>query len=93
MFHQFLNFFRLLLQLDETEKGFDSVWSQHEKRLSQCLELRKFEQEFKEVINFLFLFNLTVQTNEPYLMNFKFYIVTKNNILLFQKMNFAFLQL
>lgn len=49
MFHQFLHFFRLLLQLDETEKGFDSVWSQHEKRLSQCLELRKFEQEFKEV--------------------------------------------
>ncbi|XP_054724587.1 guanine nucleotide exchange factor DBS-like [Uloborus diversus] len=40
---------RLLLQLDETEKGFDSFWSQHEKRLSQCLELRKFEQEFKEL--------------------------------------------
>ncbi|KAG8195514.1 hypothetical protein JTE90_019503 [Oedothorax gibbosus] len=40
---------RLLLQLDETEKGFDSFWLQHQKRLSQCLELRKFEQDFKEL--------------------------------------------
>ncbi|KAG1682081.1 Guanine nucleotide exchange factor DBS [Nymphon striatum] len=40
---------RLLIQLDETEKGLDNFWNNHEKRLSQCLELRKFEQEFKEL--------------------------------------------
>lgn len=39
---------RLLVQLEETEKGFDYFWSDHEKRLSQCLELRKFEFDFKE---------------------------------------------
>lgn len=39
---------RLLIQLDETEKGFDSFWSDHEKKLKQCLELRKFECDFKE---------------------------------------------
>ncbi|XP_076323895.1 guanine nucleotide exchange factor DBS isoform X2 [Tachypleus tridentatus] len=40
---------RLLVQLSESENGFDSVWSDHENKLSQCLELRRFEQEFKEL--------------------------------------------
>ncbi|XP_076349568.1 guanine nucleotide exchange factor DBS-like isoform X5 [Tachypleus tridentatus] len=40
---------RLLVQLDETEKGFDNFWSEHENKLSQFLELRKFEHEFKEL--------------------------------------------
>ncbi|XP_055936058.1 guanine nucleotide exchange factor DBS-like isoform X3 [Argiope bruennichi] len=40
---------RLLVQLEETEKNFDSFWDEHMKKLQQCLELRHFEQDFKEV--------------------------------------------
>ncbi|CAN7997827.1 unnamed protein product, partial [Ixodes pacificus] len=40
---------RLLQQLNSTEDGFDAFWSAHQKRLNQCLELRKFEQEFREL--------------------------------------------
>ncbi|GIX92816.1 hypothetical protein CEXT_605722 [Caerostris extrusa] len=40
---------RLLIQLEETEKNFDSFWDEHMKKLQQCLELRHFEQDFKEV--------------------------------------------
>ncbi|KFM76529.1 Guanine nucleotide exchange factor DBS, partial [Stegodyphus mimosarum] len=40
---------RLLIQLDETEKNFDSFWAAHEKKLRQCLELRDFEQDFRDV--------------------------------------------
>ena len=35
------------MQLDETEKNFDSFWSQHEQKLHECLQLRQFEEEFK----------------------------------------------
>lgn len=40
---------RLLIQLDETEKNFDAFWADHEKKLQQCLKLRHFEQDFREV--------------------------------------------
>ncbi|XP_033003631.1 guanine nucleotide exchange factor DBS isoform X5 [Lacerta agilis] len=40
---------RLLAQLDETEAAFDDFWSKHQQKLEQCLQLRHFELEFKEV--------------------------------------------
>lgn len=40
---------RLLVQLEETEKTFDDFWLRHESRLTQCLQLRRFETEFKEL--------------------------------------------
>ncbi|XP_076261206.1 guanine nucleotide exchange factor DBS-like isoform X2 [Rhynchophorus ferrugineus] len=44
---------RLLVQLEETEKTFDEFWQQHSAKLRHCLELRRFEQDFKELqVNF-----------------------------------------
>ncbi|KAG2463253.1 MF2L2 factor, partial [Polypterus senegalus] len=40
---------RLLAQLDETENAFEQFWSKHHLRLEQCLQLRHFEQDFREV--------------------------------------------
>ncbi|XP_069678460.1 guanine nucleotide exchange factor DBS [Periplaneta americana] len=40
---------RLLVQLEETERTFDDFWLSHSARLRQCLELRRFEQDFKEL--------------------------------------------
>ncbi|XP_069753200.1 guanine nucleotide exchange factor DBS [Narcine bancroftii] len=40
---------RLLIQLDETENAFDQFWSKHHLKLEQCLQLRHFEQDFREV--------------------------------------------
>ncbi|NXH17001.1 MCF2L factor, partial [Bucco capensis] len=40
---------RLLAQLDETEKAFDQFWTKHHLKLEQCLQLRHFEHEFREV--------------------------------------------
>ncbi|XP_065097644.1 guanine nucleotide exchange factor DBS isoform X2 [Paramisgurnus dabryanus] len=40
---------RLLAQLDETENAFEQFWSKHHLKLEQCLQLRHFEQDFKEV--------------------------------------------
>ncbi|XP_075058300.1 putative guanine nucleotide exchange factor MCF2L2 isoform X2 [Mixophyes fleayi] len=40
---------RLLAQLDETEKAFDQFWSRHHLKLEQCLQLRHFEQDFREL--------------------------------------------
>ncbi|XP_048397628.2 guanine nucleotide exchange factor DBS isoform X5 [Stegostoma tigrinum] len=40
---------RLLMQLDETENAFDQFWSRHHLKLEQCLQLRDFEQDFREV--------------------------------------------
>ncbi|XP_043558266.1 guanine nucleotide exchange factor DBS isoform X3 [Chiloscyllium plagiosum] len=40
---------RLLMQLDETENAFDQFWSKHHLKLEQCLQLRHFEQDFREV--------------------------------------------
>ncbi|XP_076045191.1 guanine nucleotide exchange factor DBS-like isoform X5 [Oratosquilla oratoria] len=40
---------RLLVQLEETERTFDEFWTRHESRLTQCLQLRKFESDFREL--------------------------------------------
>uniref|UniRef100_A0ABM5FZ66 Guanine nucleotide exchange factor DBS isoform X3 n=1 Tax=Pogona vitticeps TaxID=103695 RepID=A0ABM5FZ66_9SAUR len=40
---------RLLTQLDETETAFDDFWSKHQQKLEQCLQLRHFELDFREV--------------------------------------------
>lgn len=40
---------RLLVQMEETERQFDAFWNIHLKRLKQCLELRRFEQDFREL--------------------------------------------
>uniref|UniRef100_A0A8C2TRN9 MCF.2 cell line derived transforming sequence-like 2 n=1 Tax=Coturnix japonica TaxID=93934 RepID=A0A8C2TRN9_COTJA len=40
---------RLLAQLDETEKAFDQFWTRHHLKLEQCLQLRHFEHDFREV--------------------------------------------
>uniref|UniRef100_A0A673M0T2 Guanine nucleotide exchange factor DBS-like n=1 Tax=Sinocyclocheilus rhinocerous TaxID=307959 RepID=A0A673M0T2_9TELE len=39
----------LLGQLDETETAFDDFWDKHQTKLEQCLQLRHFEQNFREV--------------------------------------------
>ncbi|KAM4860067.1 guanine nucleotide exchange factor DBS isoform 3-T3 [Thomomys bottae] len=40
---------RLLAQLNETEAAFDAFWEKHQQKLEQCLQLRHFEQGFREV--------------------------------------------
>ncbi|XP_060536985.1 guanine nucleotide exchange factor DBS-like isoform X3 [Cylas formicarius] len=40
---------RLLVQLEETETTFDDFWQQHSQKLRQCLNLRRFEQDFREL--------------------------------------------
>uniref|UniRef100_A0A3P8UQ71 MCF.2 cell line derived transforming sequence-like 2 n=1 Tax=Cynoglossus semilaevis TaxID=244447 RepID=A0A3P8UQ71_CYNSE len=40
---------RLLAQLDETDNAFEQFWCKHHLRLEQCLQLRHFEQDFREV--------------------------------------------
>ncbi|KAH0624550.1 hypothetical protein JD844_032154 [Phrynosoma platyrhinos] len=40
---------RLLAQLDETSTAFDDFWTKHQQKLEQCLQLRHFELDFKEV--------------------------------------------
>ncbi|XP_061696662.1 guanine nucleotide exchange factor DBS-like isoform X2 [Syngnathoides biaculeatus] len=40
---------RLLSQLDETERAFDEFWGKHRAKLEQCLQLRHFEDDHKEV--------------------------------------------
>ncbi|XP_078522113.1 putative guanine nucleotide exchange factor MCF2L2 isoform X2 [Lissotriton helveticus] len=40
---------RLLAQLDETERAFDEFWARHHLKLEQCLQLRHFEHDFREV--------------------------------------------
>ncbi|KAL4630759.1 guanine nucleotide exchange factor DBS-like isoform X1 [Arapaima gigas] len=40
---------RLLAQLDETEDAFEQFWSKHHLKLEQCLQLRHFEQDFRDV--------------------------------------------
>ncbi|EAL41713.3 AGAP007723-PA [Anopheles gambiae str. PEST] len=42
---------RLLVQLEETERQFEDFWTMHLSRLKKCLELRRFEQEFRELQN------------------------------------------
>ena len=45
----FFVLYRLLLQLEETLHNFDEFWSRHEQKLQQCLQLRRFEEDFKLV--------------------------------------------
>ncbi|CAH1781907.1 unnamed protein product [Owenia fusiformis] len=40
---------RLVLQLEEVDKTFTNFWTNHERRLQQCLQLRRFEEEFKQL--------------------------------------------
>ncbi|KAK2836044.1 hypothetical protein Q5P01_016528 [Channa striata] len=40
---------RLLAQLDETENALEQFWCKHHVKLEQCLQLRHFEQDFREV--------------------------------------------
>ncbi|XP_044055547.1 guanine nucleotide exchange factor DBS isoform X3 [Siniperca chuatsi] len=40
---------RLLAQLNETENAFEQFWCKHHLKLEQCLQLRHFEQDFREV--------------------------------------------
>ncbi|XP_017778682.1 PREDICTED: guanine nucleotide exchange factor DBS isoform X2 [Nicrophorus vespilloides] len=40
---------RLLVQLEETERTFDEFWGQHSTKLRHCLDLRRFEQDFREL--------------------------------------------
>ncbi|CAB3400684.1 unnamed protein product [Caenorhabditis bovis] len=40
---------RMLVQLEETEKSFDIFWARHEKRLTNCLQLRQFEETFRKL--------------------------------------------
>ncbi|XP_059198732.1 guanine nucleotide exchange factor DBS [Centropristis striata] len=40
---------RLLSQLDETERAFDEFWVRHHTKLEQCLQLRHFEHNYREV--------------------------------------------
>lgn len=48
--HPFLlSFSRLLSQLDETERAFDEFWVRHQTKLEQCLQLRHFEHNYREV--------------------------------------------
>lgn len=49
----FLHVFRLLSQLDETERAFDEFWARHQTKLEQCLQLRHFEHNYREVSWFL----------------------------------------
>uniref|UniRef100_A0A8C2BN47 MCF.2 cell line derived transforming sequence-like 2 n=1 Tax=Cyprinus carpio TaxID=7962 RepID=A0A8C2BN47_CYPCA len=36
--------------LDETENAFEQFWSRHHLKLEQCLQLRHFEQDFRETL-------------------------------------------
>ncbi|XP_035533165.1 guanine nucleotide exchange factor DBS isoform X4 [Morone saxatilis] len=40
---------RLLSQLDETARAFDEFWVRHQTKLEQCLQLRHFEHNYREV--------------------------------------------
>ncbi|XP_048090533.1 guanine nucleotide exchange factor DBS isoform X15 [Alosa alosa] len=40
---------RLLGQLDETETAFDDFWERHSTKLQQCLQLRHFEHNYREI--------------------------------------------
>ncbi|XP_047192828.1 guanine nucleotide exchange factor DBS isoform X6 [Scophthalmus maximus] len=40
---------RLLAQLDETENAVEQFWCKHHVKLEHCLQLRHFEQDFREV--------------------------------------------
>lgn len=39
---------RLIVQLQETELRFDQFYDEHTRELKQSLEMRRFEQDFRE---------------------------------------------
>ncbi|CAI4221574.1 unnamed protein product [Auanema sp. JU1783] len=47
--HNVTSIERMLVQLEETEKSFDTFWAKHEKRLMNCLQLRQFEDSFRKL--------------------------------------------
>lgn len=58
---------RLLVQLDETRHRFNDNWNAHLSRLRQCLDLRLFEQSFRELqVNF----DCSARTFEPHITTF-----------------------
>jgi len=44
--------------MEESEKTLNMFWENHFVRLNKCLDLRKFEQKFKDVSIVFFLMNL-----------------------------------
>uniref|UniRef100_A0A672Z426 MCF.2 cell line derived transforming sequence-like 2 n=1 Tax=Sphaeramia orbicularis TaxID=375764 RepID=A0A672Z426_9TELE len=50
-----LRLLQLLAQLDETENAFEQFWCKHHLKLEQCLQLRHFEQDFREVYPYICL--------------------------------------
>ncbi|GMT32832.1 hypothetical protein PFISCL1PPCAC_24129, partial [Pristionchus fissidentatus] len=39
----------MLVQLEDTERSFDSFWDKHERRLMNCMQLRQFEDSFRKL--------------------------------------------
>lgn len=50
--------FSLLKLMEESELTLEMFWKNHFIRLNKCLDLRKFEQKFKDVIFFKFKFKV-----------------------------------
>uniref|UniRef100_A0A0K0DUC5 CRAL-TRIO domain-containing protein n=1 Tax=Strongyloides stercoralis TaxID=6248 RepID=A0A0K0DUC5_STRER len=40
---------RMLVQLEETERSFDTFWEKHRQRLTNCLQQRRFEERFRKI--------------------------------------------
>ena len=40
---------RFILQIEDTSRLFQEFWAKEKAKLEQCLKLRRFEQEFKEL--------------------------------------------
>ncbi|TKR81009.1 hypothetical protein L596_014959 [Steinernema carpocapsae] len=40
---------RMLVQLEDTERSFDLFWAKHLHKLTQCLQLRRFEDSFRKL--------------------------------------------
>uniref|UniRef100_A0AC34QQJ6 CRAL-TRIO domain-containing protein n=2 Tax=Panagrolaimus sp. JU765 TaxID=591449 RepID=A0AC34QQJ6_9BILA len=40
---------RMLVQLEDTERSFDAFWQRHRQRLTNCLQLRRFEESFRKI--------------------------------------------
>lgn len=48
-FHNVTAIERMLVQLEDTERSFDAFWAKHRQRLTNCLQLRRFEVSFRKV--------------------------------------------
>jgi hypothetical protein len=47
----------LLKLMEESELTLETFWKNHFVRLNKCLDLRKFEQKFKDVRTYLLYLN------------------------------------